>query len=131
MKVDWKTMDPHELREAHRGWLRVLLTSALGIVSLATSTWLVVSHITELKIQVRTNAEISVEHNERLKVLENLRIPGAASAATTAIQLSSINETLIEIERRLYNIEARGQQGLLLLYPKEKNHAGLNQNPQR
>ena len=107
-------MTATEMREAHRGWLRVILTSAVGLVSLATSTWLVVSHITELKIQVRTNTEVAAKFDGRLKVLEDLRIPSAATAATTQTVLGSISTTLTQIERRLYRIETGKRSGFLM-----------------
>jgi len=49
------SMTPNELSEAQRGWFRTMVTSAVGVISLVTSTWLVISSITEVKHTVKTN----------------------------------------------------------------------------
>ncbi len=105
------SMTPNELSEAQRGWFRTMVTSAVGVISLVTSTWLVISSITEVKHTVKSNTTTVQTINTRVKVLEDLRIPRAVTTAKTESALSSIDGTLKSIELRLFRIENKDRAG--------------------
>lgn len=92
-------------REIRSGWWRSVVLAAVGVVSLAASTYTVVARVTEYQLKVERLVE---EVADNKTDIQNLRTIVDQSSQLRAEQkgiLSAVLSSLEEIKRRLERIE--------------------------
>ena len=101
-------MTKQEAKEAIRsGWGRTFVTTAVGIIALAASTYTVVSKITTFELKLEQAIEQAEKNNVRLRALEAKQTPDGERASELTATMRLVLQSLDEIKRRLERIEAR------------------------
>lgn len=94
-------------REIRSGWFRTVVTTAVGVVALATSTYTVVAKITAFEAAVEKHDKAIAENDRRLRELESRRLPDGLAIGQLEATLKAVQRTLERVEIRLERIEQR------------------------
>jgi len=97
--------------EINSGWIRTLITGAMGALALAGSTYTVVSKITSFEHAVIEIQKDVVSLDGRVIALEQSQLPSGIERTRLTSAIENITHTLDRIERRLDRIEQREQIG--------------------
>lgn len=110
-------------REMRSGWVRTTVTTLVGLIALATTTYTVVSKIAaaELiikdsvarleRLEVRMLTTVSDRAfnrlNDRVVRLEETQLPASTERIELKTWFSNLNDSLAKIDRRLERLEAK------------------------
>lgn len=94
-------------REIKSGWRRTALTTAVAIASLAGSTYIVVSKITQFEQSLQQALDRTKQNDTRIARLEAQRVPDSENRSEVTTTLRLVISSLDEIKRRLERIEER------------------------
>lgn len=89
------------------GWGRTAVTTAVGILALATSTYTVVQKITTFELKLEQAIEQAEKNNTRLRALEARQGPEGEQRSDLTATMRLVLQSLDEIKRRLERIESR------------------------
>lgn len=92
-------------REIKSGWFRTVVTTAVGILALGTSTYTVVAKITAFELKVAQNEKTIAAHDNRLRELEGRRLPDGLAIGQLEATLRALQKSLERVETRLERIE--------------------------